>query len=64
MGGEQESVWDKTKHAGKNETQKCGVTWKLFLKTQAEVGYSGYTGLLCPFFPSLFCNFEETVRSP
>lgn len=40
MGEEQETVWDKSEYAGKNETKKSGVTLKPFLKTQAGVGYS------------------------
>lgn len=40
MREEQETVWDMSEHAGKNETKKSGVTLKLFLKTQAGAGYS------------------------
>lgn len=40
MGEEQEAVWDKSEHAGKNETKKPGVTLELFLKAQTGEGYS------------------------
>jgi len=64
MGEEQEGVWDKSEHAGLNKTEKCGVTWELFLKTWAAVGCSGCTGLLLPtclrFF--LLAGLEDTMR--
>ena len=64
MGEEEETVWGKSEHADKNETKKSGVTLKLFLKTQAGVGYSESLESVTSFFFFLFplSNFEDTVR--
>lgn len=55
MREEQETVWDKFEHAGKNETKKkSGVTLELFLKTQAGTGYSDSLESVMAFFIFLF----------
>lgn len=67
MREEQETVWDKSEHAGKNETKKSGVTLKLFLKTQAGAGYSESLESVMSFdffffFVFSLSNFKDTVR--
>lgn len=61
MGEERETAWDKSEHAGKNETKKSGVTLKLFLKTQAGVGYSESLESVMSLFYLFFFNFHSVI---
>lgn len=64
MGEEQETVWDKSEHAGKKWNKKIWCDFKAIFKNTSWSGLLWITGVCYVFFFYLFSlsNVKDTVR--